>query len=126
MATRLERRQALRQAAAVTIVLAAAVAAAIAVQHRPDGPDELEIEHTALRSFAAELELLDESTRREDAPPRFAAAHATQLTKNLRAERKRIEKLRPEPPLAPQRSQLQREADALLAQAQGIERRAGR
>ena len=84
--TRFQRKNAVREALVVLVVIISVVAAVLIAQARPSGPDELRISIETLRSQAAELEVLLAQAQ-GDVPPRFAQAHAGQLKKAVDSAR---------------------------------------
>ena len=114
MTTRFQRKNAVREALVVLVVIVSIVAAVLIAQARPAGPEELKISVESLRSQAAELEVLLAQAQAE-LPPRFAHAHAGQLRKAVDSARDELEGLKLEQGLETARSQAQPIAAQLAA-----------
>jgi hypothetical protein len=112
--TRFQRKNAVREALVVLVVIVSVVAAVLIAQARPAGPDQLKISVETLRSQAAELEVLLAQAQ-GDVPPRFAHAHAGQHRKAVDSARDELEGLKLEQGLETARSQAQPIAGQLAA-----------
>ena len=121
MTTRTNRLHALREALVLVIVLAAAVASFVLVQHQPAGPDELKIPIETLRSQFAELTLMNEQAGGA-MPPRFLAAHASQLAKAVGEVRDQLQQMNPQPELRAVREEGLAHARRLLDAVEAVRR----
>jgi hypothetical protein len=112
--TRFQRKNAVREALVVLVVIVSVVAAVLIAQARPAAPEELKISVETLRSQAAELEVLLAQAQ-GDLPPRFAHAHAGQLKKAVDSARDELQALKLDQGLDAARSQAQPIAGQLAA-----------
>jgi len=102
-------------------MLAAAGIAIALVHGKPDGPDELNIQLSQLRSETGDLALLTEQRRR--VPSTFVSAQGGQLLKKIEATRADLEKLRlEEPALQAVRDEAAGRARTLAARASAAAR----
>jgi len=99
-----QRKNAVREALVVLVVIVSVVAAVLIAQARPAGHDELKISVETLRSQAAELEVLLAQAE-GGLPSGFARAHAGQLGKAAEKARDELEALKLKPGLESLRSQ---------------------
>lgn len=108
-------RRAVLQALGLIALVAVVMGAATWWGSRPDGADELKVPISLLRSQSAELQLLEAAQARHALPPRFVAAHASQLAGAIDDAREQLQQLRPLPAL----TGLQAQAHVLAAELAG-------